>query len=70
MFKVMNFLTLGSLLLTGCVGVSPWERGNLSADDMQWELSRHESRLKEHIYSSKEAASGGAGPAGGGCGCN
>jgi hypothetical protein len=23
-----------------------------------------------HVYSSKEAASGGAGAAGGGCGCN
>jgi hypothetical protein len=26
--------------------------------------------ISEHIYSSKEASSGGAGPAGGGCGCN
>jgi hypothetical protein len=26
--------------------------------------------MDEHVYSSKEAASGGAGAAGGGCGCN
>jgi hypothetical protein len=26
--------------------------------------------MDEHIYSSKEAASGGVGPTGGGCGCN
>jgi len=26
--------------------------------------------MDDHTYTSKEAASGGIGPAGGGCGCN
>jgi hypothetical protein len=28
------------------------------------------SAMNDHVYTAKEAASGGAGPAGGGCGCN
>jgi hypothetical protein len=29
-----------------------------------------EAQLRDQIYTSKEASSGGAGAAGGGCGCN
>jgi hypothetical protein len=29
-----------------------------------------ETRYADHIYTSREAASGGAGVGGGGCGCN
>ncbi|MEE4294319.1 MAG: DUF4266 domain-containing protein [Xanthomonadales bacterium] len=28
------------------------------------------SAMNDHVYTAKEAASGGTGPAGGGCGCN
>jgi hypothetical protein len=50
--------------------VQPWERGILSKDEMQWQPNVMESRLRNQVYASKEASSGGTGAAGGGCGCN
>jgi len=58
---------------TGCSGVQPvpaWERGYLAEDGMQWEAQAREGKFESHVYTSKEASSGGAGAAGGGCGCN
>jgi hypothetical protein len=37
---------------------------------MQLDPDPLDSKLKQHIYTSKEAASGGYGVGGGGCGCN
>jgi hypothetical protein len=37
---------------------------------MQWDEGPRNAKLKGHVYTSKEASSGGAGAAGGGCGCN
>jgi hypothetical protein len=37
---------------------------------MTFEGDRLDVMFTEHIYGSKEAASGGAGVGGGGCGCN
>lgn len=56
--------------LSGCSSVQPWEKQNLAKPAMTFEGNRLESAYSEHIYSSKEAASGGAGVGGGGCGCN
>ena len=50
--------------------VKPWERDVLAQRKMQLNPAPVESFLDEHIYFSKEAASGGAGIGGGGCGCN
>lgn len=50
--------------------VQPWERGTLARDDMQLVSHPVQNGLDEHIYFSKEAASGGSGVGGGGCGCN
>ena len=50
--------------------VAPYDRGYLSEDGMQWDESPRNAKLKGHVYTSKEASSGGAGSAGGGCGCN
>ena len=61
------------LLLTACAGtepVAPYERGYLAEEGMQWEENSRNEKLKGHVYTSKEASSGGAGAAGGGCGCN
>jgi hypothetical protein len=60
------------LLLAGCstTGVAPWERGVLARPDMQLDAYPLEASLDDHIYFSKEAASGGRGFGGGGCGCN
>ena len=50
--------------------VAPYDRGYLAEDGMLWDESPRNAKLKGHVYTSKEASSGGAGSAGGGCGCN
>ncbi len=70
MTHVFKLVLAGSIFLAGCSTVAPWERGALSREEMAWDLSAHETSFQGHMYSSKEAASGGIGPAGGGCGCN
>lgn len=52
------------------MGVSPWQRGTLSQNDMLMDADPIDLSFDEHIYFSKEAASGGQGFGGGGCGCN
>ncbi len=68
MKAVFGYIIL--LFLVGCETVEPWERGVLARRDMQWQPDAAEARLEEHVYTSKEASSGGFGAAGGGCGCN
>jgi len=67
-YLIILLLLAGSL--TACAPVQPWERGRLAQPGMQLEGEPLLSAMDEHIYSSKEAASGGIEPAGGGCGCN
>ena len=57
---------------SGCAsqGVKPWERDLLAQKKMQLDSHPLDSYLDEHIYYSKESASGGQGVGGGGCGCN
>jgi hypothetical protein len=50
--------------------VAAWEKGMLAKPEMSFEGDRLDVLFQEHTYSSKEAASGGAGVGGGGCGCN
>ena len=50
--------------------VAPYDRGYLAEDGMLWDESSRNAKLKGHVHTSKEASSGGAGSAGGGCGCN
>ena len=50
--------------------VAPYERGHLAEQGMQWQPNSRNEKLKGHVYTSKEASSGGTGAAGGGCGCN
>lgn len=59
--------------LSGCAAiqpVQPWEKGVLAKPEMSFDADRLELMFVEHVYSSKEAASGGASVGGGGCGCN
>ncbi len=58
------------IALSACETVQPWERGALAKEEMQWQPDELEQRLQDQIHASKEASSGGAGAAGGGCGCN
>ena len=62
---------LFALMLSGCVTtVEPWERGNLAKAEMQFEPDAMQAGFRRHVYTSKEASSGGTSTAGGGCGCN
>jgi len=56
----------------GCAGAppQPWERGNLAKPEMTMGGDALDQRFVQHIYGSKENASGGYGVGGGGCGCN
>lgn len=64
---------LASLAMTGCAWISgpqAWEKGNLAKPQMSMGGDALEQRYQQHINTSKEAASGGYGVGGGGCGCN
>lgn len=67
---VVVVLALFSLCACSQWGVEPWERDMLAKKDMRLITDVVDSALDDHIYFSKEASSGGAGFAGGGCGCN
>lgn len=71
-WKSCRVLLLGALLvqLAACAEVQPWERGRLANPRMALDSDPLLAGIDAHTYSSKEAASGGVGPAGGGCGCN
>ncbi len=61
------------VLISGCTSLSsvkPWEKGVLSRPEMTFEKDPQDAAFSEHIYFSREAASGGNGVGGGGCGCN
>ena len=63
-------LLLPCLLLTGCANVKPWQRGALAERIMRPDRDTLHNALAEHMFFSREAASGGRGVGGGGCGCN
>jgi Domain of unknown function (DUF4266) len=60
----------GAVSLTGCASVKPWEKGEIAKPAMVFDADPLQSRFEQHIYFSKENASGGYGVGGGGCGCN
>jgi hypothetical protein len=63
-------LALASLAGCASVGIKPWERDILARPEMALDANLVDTAFDEHIYFSKEAASGGRGFGGGGCGCN
>jgi Domain of unknown function (DUF4266) len=61
------------LVCAGCATLEPpkaWERGDLAKPSMQIEPDKLATKIDQHVYASKEAATGGYGVGGGGCGCN
>jgi hypothetical protein len=73
--KVQILYRLGSLIaaavcLSGCANVKPWERGALSDYTMRPDRDPLAVSQAEHVFFSREAAYGGRGVGGGGCGCN
>jgi len=63
---------IAATALGGCAFAppQPWEKGNLAKPEMSMGVDPLDQRFTQHIYGSKEAASGGYGVGGGGCGCN
>jgi hypothetical protein len=55
---------------TSAVRVRPWERAALADETMNPDRDPLGSAMSEHVYFSREAASGGRGVGGSGCGCN
>lgn len=65
-------MILGVVLFfgVGCQSVKPWQRGTLSDYTMRGDRDPIGQAQDEHIFFSREMASGGRGVGGGGCGCN
>jgi hypothetical protein len=73
--KLILIAALVSLTQCGCstptaVRVSPWERATLADDTMNPDRDALGTAMTEHVYFAREAASGGRGVGGSGCGCN
>jgi hypothetical protein len=67
LFLLMCVVLLGA---TGCASVKPWQREHLADYTMQPDRDPLSTAQAEHIWFSREEASGGRGVGGGGCGCN
>lgn len=68
-----SLILVAALAAAGCATMEPpkpWERGDLAKTSMQIDPDKLETKIQQHIYTSKEAATGGYGVGGGGCGCN
>jgi len=61
-----------ALMLGACanVGPHPWERDLMARPEMALDGGAIDGSIDDHVYFSKEGATGGRGFAGGGCGCN
>lgn len=68
-------LSLAAITFSGCasanlVRVKPWERATLADYTMRPDRDPLATTMSEHIYFSRETATGGRGVGGSGCGCN
>ena len=61
---------LASVALAGCSTVKPQQRSVLADPIMQFEGDPQASAQLRHAIDNREGSYGGAGVAGGGCGCN
>ena len=70
--RLAVLLLAATLTLAGCAmqPPQPWEKGNLARKEMTMENDPLDQAFSQHVYFSKESASGGYGVGGGGCGCN
>ena len=68
-------LAAASALFAGCtstelVRVKPWERATLADYTMRADRDPLHTAMAEHVFFSRETATGGRGVGGSGCGCN
>jgi Domain of unknown function (DUF4266) len=75
--RIRRFTRLATVLglvftVCGCsaIGVKPWQHEILAKPAMALNAYPIDAAIDDHIYFSKEAASGGRSFGGGGCGCN
>ncbi len=68
--RLLLFMFLFLIFLSGCAMVQPYEREILSKPIMQFDSDKEETAAREHFLNSLEGSSGGFGVGGGGCGCN
>jgi hypothetical protein len=68
--SVLTLLVLFLPLGTGCVTVKPWQRETLADPIMQPGRNPTATAQLDHVYFSREAASGGNTVGGADCGCN
>jgi hypothetical protein len=68
----MKYIVGVLILMTaiGCSPVKPWQKGNLAKPIMAFNSDPLETQFRQHVYSSREAASGGNGVNISSCGCN
>ena len=69
MLKWTLAMGLLSMSLLGCATVKPWQRESLAQPGMSLEATP-DVAAEQHLLESREAAIGGFGAGGGGCGCN
>ena len=69
-FLIISLAIVLAGALSGCRTVQPWERGTLSDYTMRPDRDPLTDSFREHVYFTREAAAGGRGVGGGGCGCN
>ncbi|MCX6945671.1 MAG: DUF4266 domain-containing protein [Verrucomicrobiota bacterium] len=69
---VLLLLVLLTALASGCtsVRVQPWERATLASYALRPDRDPLAGAMAEHLFFSREAAHGGRGVGGSGCGCN
>lgn len=67
---MLILLCCAGVMLSGCAGVAPWERGVLAKPQMALDPNPLQTGTRMHNYGSREAGAGtNAGGGGGGCGC-
>lgn len=67
-FARLSALALLAIAAFGCATVKPYQRGKLAHPTMS--VEEPVGAAEGHVYAIQEGAQGGAGAAGGGCGCN
>ena len=70
--KLLQGTVLAAALLglAGCQHVKPYQRGAMADYIMRPDRDPLGDSQSEHVFFSREGASGGRGVGGGGCGCN
>ena len=67
---ILACLLMAGAGLTACTHVQPWERADLAHLQEQAQRCSGAQSYTAHFWMVREAAVGGSGTPGGGCGCN